>query len=75
MRFALPTHAKCTYSAKSVLFLELFYILIHVAFLEQLMYDLMHLKRAYPTCFIADKSAGLLFSCKTSRMKIINTYC
>lgn len=62
-------------SAKAVIFLQLFYILIQVAFLEQLMYDLMHLKRAYPTCFHADMSAGLLFSCKISRMKIINTYC
>lgn len=35
-----------------MLFVWLSYVLIHVVFLEQLMYDLMYLKRAYPTCFM-----------------------
>lgn len=74
-RFALPTHAKCTYINKSVLFLSLFYILLYVAFLEQLMYDQRHLKRVYPAHSHADMSTGLLFSCKISKMKIMKTYC
>lgn len=74
-RFALPTHAKCPYIGKSVLFLSLFYILLYVAFLEQLMYDQRHLKRACPTRSHADMRTGLLFSCKISKMKIMKTYC
>lgn len=31
------------------------------------MYDLMHLKRVYPTCSHTDMSASLLFSCKNQQ--------
>lgn len=73
-RFALPARAKHTQNAKAGP-LQLFHILIHVGFLEQLMHDLMHLQRAYPTCFHADMSAGPVVQLQISRMKIINTYC
>lgn len=68
MSFALLTHAK--YTAKSVLFFSLFLIFKQEAFLEQLMYDLMYLKRVYLTCSHTDMSASLLFSCKITKMKI-----